>query len=223
MEPISDRDLIERMRGDPPVWKKHYTVNGFILVIQAIAEAKTLIQDADVHAQVAVLGQIKFARAQTHDRDYKDVAYCTFHKIRDTVTMPILVERGDVFMYAMGPILTVTNRPLPEVTAIDLTNETMTPERKSRGREFNDINLGIWMKTLALCTHRRGIHRISDIMRGELVDYIKHGRIDICRIYKKDPVVAQRGFRIVLPEGTKMPAETKRIRAFYMPIDPGQI
>jgi hypothetical protein len=108
----------------------------------------------------------------------------------DDIETKVMIERGGVFMYPTNPIRTADGEPfsVPEASA---------------GRVFNAINVRVWMKTLMMCCHRSGYNHISDDMRSNIMDYIKHAMITIVDTIESPQMVVC-GMRIVIPRDVFM-------------------
>jgi hypothetical protein len=197
---------------------KAMTVNGFIMLCHTTVFDTTYLQDAPVDTQRRFL---RYSRMTIRDSQgfENEIARSVFKKATDTTITTILVERGEKFIYQMDPILTIDGKPLPRVTVIDLSGNDAPVVLKSSGSAFNDINTEIWMETLMLCCRRRGYRRISDVMHGDVMSYVQHGRISIVKVYKKEPNLTQNAMRLSIPPSAYVPYESTLKKLFYNPMD----
>jgi hypothetical protein len=220
MNAVEDQDNPEHSLHDVIESAKSLSPNGFILNChRAVFETESFKDAESVSLQQLFLRVLMQAIEYRNDYEYIQMARTVYETASSQMRTTILVERGEVFMYPMDPIRTADGKLLPDVTVFDMTDEDSPPVVKSPGHVFNDTNVEIWMKTLVMCCHRRGYNRINDVLRSDIMDYIKHARIIVAEVYVKDPNLSARGMRVVLPEGTYVPGKRMNGRMFYFPME----
>jgi hypothetical protein len=204
IEFVSDT-LIEDNKG----WQKYMSQEQFTVSCNALTFEEDTLADAPIDVQQAFLNAIQALPVWQH-------SYSSLLKeTKRIVMMTVLVERGQTFIYPADPLLLANGEPVPRVLVIP-ENKDHKPYYKSRGKAFNDENVDIWMTTVLMCTLRRGIRRISDIMR-DVLEYVQCGQLASYRVLRKSKKFEMRGMRVCLPEGRYFPIHNIIGKFFYTP------
>ena len=154
-----------------------------------------IFADAPMEKQKAYLHEMRDAVTREADVDVVRTGMKIIKILRQISVTTLLVETGGRFIYPLGDLRLANGKEVPNVTVIPDEGE---PYIQGTGETFNNDNVEIWMTTLLMCVRRRGIRRVSDIMRDILVDFVQIGRMKTADVFIKDPKWARSGMAVTL-------------------------
>ena len=175
------------------------TKNSTFIYTSTYIVSSGIFSEAPMEKQRSYLQEMRDAITREADPDAVRTGMSMVRQLRTIAVTTLLVEDGGRYIYPLGDLRLANGKEVPDVTVIPDEGE---PYLKGTGETFNDENVVIWVVTMMTCIRRRGIRRVSDIMRDQIVDLVSVGRIKTADVMIKDSNWARKGMVVdVLLDG----------------------